>query len=120
MADHPLNRLINKVQLLNQNAQNQACLGMLPEGRVSNPNQIHSVNLALMGLEFLKKADYKDLRSLVPELEGTLAQVLELPPEKQQAALWAEDEDGTPAISPAELAKLTPEEAGTTLLQNLL
>lgn len=119
MAEHPLNRLINKVSLLNQNRQNQVCLGMLPEGQM-DPKQVHSVSLALMGLEFLKEADYKDLRSLVPELEGTLAQVLELPPEKQQAALWAEDEDGTPAISPEELAKLTPQEAGTTLLQNLL
>lgn len=120
MADHPLNSLINKVRLLNQNPQNRACLGMLPEGRLQDPKQIHSVGLALMGAEFLKKADYKDLRSLLPEMEGTLAQILELPPERQQAALWGEDEDGTPAISPEELAKLTPEEAGTTLLQNLL
>jgi hypothetical protein len=56
----------------------------------------------------------------VPELEATLAQVLELPPERQQAALWAEDEDGTPAVSPAELAQMSREEAATTLLQNLL
>lgn len=120
MADHPLNRLINKVQLLNQNPQNQACLGMLPEARRQDPKQIYSVGLALMGLEALKTADYPEMRTLLPELEGTLMQVLELAPEQQQAALWAEDKDGEPALSPAELAKLTPEEAGTTLLQNLL